>query len=341
MRRSSLTLVLVCTGWGTIPLLVRDIDLPPTAVVFARVWIAVAALAAAELVQARRPAAPVDRPTTKTTPEPSGRVDPDHSLPTPPPAQAARRFRLGVLAAGALLAVHWTAMFAGYQQAPADTVVFVVFLAPVGIALLAPRTLGERLTAATLAALALAIFGFVLVAGPALAPGTVGGLAWAGLSAVTFVGLVLVSKPLAEEVGGLRLNLLEMAVAGVLLVPFALAADWTGLASAWPWLVVLGLVHTGLGVTLYLAALARVPATQVGILGYLEPVSVVVLAWLVLGDAPTPTTALGGALVIVAGTLVVLVTPPAGTDARPLARADDTTPARPPTTPEVPARVPG
>lgn len=296
MRRSSLTLVAVCTGWGSIPLLARHVQLPPAAIVFARVWIATAGLAVA----------------TRWSPRPA-----------PSAGRDARPDPRRVLLAGALLAVHWTAMFAGYQQAPDDTVVFIVFLAPVGIALLAPRTLGERLTRRTLVALALAVAGFALVAGPALEPGTATGLAWAGLSALTFVGLVLVSKPLAETVGGLRLNLLEMAVAGVLLVPLALTSDWTGIGEDWPWLVVLGLVHTALGVSLYLAALARVPATQVGILGYLEPVSVVVLAWLVLGDRPTWTTVAGGALVLAAGATVVLA-------------STATVP-----TPEVPARVPG
>jgi drug/metabolite transporter (DMT)-like permease len=237
------------------------------------------------------------------------------------------------LAAGALLAVHWTAMFAGYQHAPADTVVFVVFLAPVGIAALAPRLLGERLDVRTIGALGLAVAGFVLVAGPALEPGTATGLAWAGLSAATFVGLVLVSKSLAPTLGGLRLNLLEMTVAGILLLPVAAASDWTGLATAWPWLLVLGAVHTALGITLYLAALARVPAAHVGILGYVEPVSVVVLSWLVLGDRPAPTTLAGGVLVLAAGAAVVL----------PATRVRQTTDADadPSPVPEVPAHVPG
>lgn len=300
MRRPLLTLVAVCSGWGSIPLLVRHVDLVPAAIVFARVAVAVPLLAAAVLAtRARRPTDAPARPEPRI---PRGRA----------------------LLAGALLAVHWTAMFAGYQHAPADTVVFIVFLAPVGIALLAPRTLGERLAARTLAALALAVTGFVLVAAPALEPGTGIGLAWAGLSAVTFVGLVLVSKPLAEHLGGLRLNLVEMAVAAVLLAPVALTTDWGGLGRAWPWLAVLGAVHTALGITLYLGSLARVPATQVGIIGYLEPASVVVLAWFVLGDRPRATTLLGGALVVAAGALVVLPRP-----SLPLAL------------PEVPARVPG
>jgi drug/metabolite transporter (DMT)-like permease len=298
--------VAVCSGWGTIPSLAGHVDLPPAAIVFARVWIATALLVVPVAVRgwSRSPARAAGAGT-----------------------HTGRR----LLAAGALLAVHWTAMFAGYQSAPDDTVVFIVFLAPVGIAVLAPRTLGERLGPRTLGALALAVAGFGLIAGPALEPGTATGLAWAALSAVTFVALVLVSKPLAEQLGGLRLNLAEMAVAGVLLVPVAATTDWTGLGDAWPWLVVLGAVHTALGITLYLAALARVPATAAGILGYLEPVSVVVLAWVVQSDPPSLATAAGGALVVAAGALVVLGAP----------SGEPSVPEDLSTSPEVPARVPG
>lgn len=261
MRRSSLTLVAVCLGWGTIPLVARHVDLPPAAIVFARVWIAAAVLAVPVLARGWAPRGTTVSGGPGTT--------------------------LRLLTAGALLAVHWTAMFAGYQGAPDDTVVFIVFLAPVGIALLAPRALGERPGPRTLLALALAVIGFAFVAGPALEGGTIGGLAWAALSGITFVGLVLVSKPLAEQLGGLRLNLAEMVVAGVLLAPVALRTDWTGLGDAWPWLV--------------------------------------------LGDRPAATTALGGALVVGAGALVVLE------GRRPVRPAD--LPST--TTPEVPARVPG
>ena len=280
MRRAVVALVVVCTTWGTIPLLTRGIDLPPAAIVLVRVWAGLAGLTAVALARRGR-----DAPTV------AGR----------PPTRA--------LLVGPLLAIHWTAMFAGYQHAPADVVVFVVFLAPVGIALLAPRTLGERIDRATLAALALAVAGFVLTTGAALGGATAVGVAYAAVSAALLVLLVLVSKPLSAALGGLRLARLELAGAGVVLLPVALTTDWSGpRPRQWLALAVLGLVHTGIGVAIYLEALARVPATAVGILGYLEPVGVVLFAWGLLGDAPSLTTIAGGALIVLAGVLVLRAT---------------------------------
>jgi drug/metabolite transporter (DMT)-like permease len=60
-----------------------------------------------------------------------------------------------------------------------------------------------------------------------------------------------------------------------------------------------------LGVGLYLEALGRVPATHVAILGYLEPVGVLVAAWLVLNETPSSGTLAGGALIVAAGVLLI------------------------------------
>jgi drug/metabolite transporter (DMT)-like permease len=300
MRRSYASLVGVCSLWGSIPLLTRSIDLPPQAIVLVRVWVGSLGLGAVLLARRHTLPAPVDPPS---------------------------RPLLRGIAVGALLAVHWTAMFAGYQRAPADVVIFLVFLAPIGIAVLAPRALGEHASRTTLVALAVAVAGFALITGPDLSGGgsstTAAGIAAATFSGATLVVLVLVSKPLAESYGGMRLTWIELTGAGLVLLPVAVTTNWSradgGDVLA---LVVLGLVHSAFGASVYLQALAHVPATHVGILGYLEPVSVVVLSWLVLDEAPTAATVVGGALIVLAGALVI--------------RSSSV-----PASPEVPARVAG
>jgi drug/metabolite transporter (DMT)-like permease len=282
VRRAYLTLVAVCTGWGTIPLIVRKVDLPAGAIVFSRLSIAVLGLAAVLWWQRRR--------------GDSG------------PALLSYRPGLCALAA-AVLAVHWFAEFSAYRHAPVGTVLFIVYLAPVGIAAAAPLVLGEQLTARTVAAVALGAGGFALLAAPAVSSTGGTGLALAGLAAATFVALVLVSKPLADVYSGTRLALTEMAGASVLLAPVALMSRWGPPQWSWSWLVVLGLVHTAGGIALYLGALGRVPATHAGVLGYIEPFAAVVAAWWVLGERPTSATVAGGVLIVIAGIVLVLAAP--------------------------------
>ena len=275
-RRAYLTLAVVCFGWGTIPLVVRHVDAPAVVIAFARVWVAAAALGTALLAGADR----------------DGR-----RLYSFQPLRCA--------AVGALLGLHWVSEFAAYKRAPAGTVILIVYLAPVGIAIVAPRTLGERLSRRTLVALGLAVAGSFAIVRPAVHATGGTGLLLAAFTAASFVVLVVVSKPLADAYGGLRLAFMEMLGAGVALTPFALSTDWGRPRWSWSLLVLLGLVHTALAMRLYLNALARIPATHVGIMGYLEPVGVVIVAWLFLDETPGVGTVLGGFLIVVAGALLI------------------------------------
>jgi drug/metabolite transporter (DMT)-like permease len=226
-----------------------------------------------------------------------------------------------------VLGAHWLALFAAYKRAPAGTVILIVYLAPIGVAALAPRLLGERLGRGTVTALAAAVVGFGLLAGPTVHSAGATGLALSLVAAVLFVVLILLSKPLAEVYGGLRLAFLELAGAGLVLVPVAAATTWPPVEAAWLWVVVLGVVHTALGISLYLRVLAEIPATHVGILGYLEPVVVVLAAWLWLGQRPATVTVIGGLFVIAAGVSVAVSASPGGRGVVDAAfRVPDTTP---------------
>ena len=74
-------------------------------------------------------------------------------------------------------------------------------------------------------------------------------------------------------------------------------------ASSWPWILVLGLVNTGIGCYLYFSSLSKLPVQTVAICGYLEPLSAVVFAALLLGEKLSATQYIG-ALCIIGGALM-------------------------------------
>jgi drug/metabolite transporter (DMT)-like permease len=280
-QRATLLLALTTTGWGTVPLIVRSVHLPSAAIVAARFWFGALSLTAVLVWERRR-----------------GKVS------AYPPVWSVERTRC--IAVCIILTVHWLAEIAAYQHAPIGTALFIIFLAPVGIAAFAPSVLGEHIDRRTIAALGLALVGFAFMTGNAIRASGALGLTLSLVAMVTFVALVLVNKPLADTYGGVRAAQMQMTGASVLIAPIVLfGVHFPTPAPSWSWLIVLGVVHTGLFIAVYLSCLSIVGATTTGVLGYLEPATAVFWAWLVLGEHPSTATLIGGAAILAAGLLVV------------------------------------
>ncbi len=156
----------------------------------------------------------------------------------------------------------------------------------------------------TFAALALAVVGTLFLVEPWRGASMGRGIALSLLAGVSLAGLTLASKRLASTYGGLRLAFVQMVVAGIVVLPTVVGTPWGDPSWSWAWLVVLGVVASGLAAAVYLACLARLPIATAGVLTYLEPVSAVMFGWWALGESPSTRTLVGGALIVVAGITV-------------------------------------
>ncbi len=70
-------------------------------------------------------------------------------------------------------------------------------------------------------------------------------------------------------------------------------------------MLIMGLVHTALALTLCFRGLQEVPARIGGLLTYVDPTSAIVFGWLVFGESPGPVAVIGG-LMVLAGNLLGL-----------------------------------
>jgi drug/metabolite transporter (DMT)-like permease len=237
---------------------------------------------------------------------------------------------VGVTALGVLLAVHFACLYGAFTETSVASAVLVTFSAPIMIALLAPALLRERVSRVTVVALAISAAG---VAGISLAGGDGGGsvraagIALALGAAVTYALIIVLLKRWTADVNPLTVVIWQGLAAAVVLSPAALAGGYSLGARELGYLALLGVAITGVTGVVYVLALRVIPATTAGILGYLEPLSAVVLAAVFLDEEPTAWVAAGGAAIVVAGLVVILEDP--GGDAEPVAPvAAVPTPAR-------------
>jgi O-acetylserine/cysteine efflux transporter len=219
----------------------------------------------------------------------------------PMPKREMPRIVLVALVAGA---ISYSLTFNAFEEVDASLGTILIQLESPLAVLLALIFLRERIVWIQAVGIVIAFAGVVLIAGQPKFSGNLGpiflliggGVTWA-------TGQVLAKK--VSHIGGFRLT----AWFAVLVAPqFFLGslileenhlevlrnADWRG------WLIVLylGLGMTGLGYALWYRLMSRYRVNQVSPFLLLTPVVAVIGSMLLLGERPTLTTFLGGAVVL-------------------------------------------
>ena len=224
--------------------------------------------------------------------------------------------RLGALALlGVVQGAHWLLFFEAVDHGSVALAVLTFYAAPLVIALVAPIVLPERYSPVVLVSCGVGAVGILAIA--LGGGGTEGGRSplaiAAGLgSAVTYAALVILSKRLlAAAVPPVTIAFWDCLVGAAAVSPVLLVAERVVPSGTDEWAVALtlGIVFTGLSTLVYATLLRHVTAQAAGVLTFLEPVSGVALAWLLLDQRPGTATLVGGALVLAAGIVVVLLEP--------------------------------
>ena len=213
---------------------------------------------------------------------------------------------------GAALGISWIALFEAYRLVGVGTASLLYYCGPVIVMALAPVLFKERIDAAKALGFAAVVLGACLVSIQALGGGQdARGLLLGAVSACAYAAMIVCSKKAVavrpDAAGkGLRNTFIQ------LLAGFAVAAEYciatqgfeALLIPAAPSdiapLLVLGLLNTGVGCFFYFTSVGKLPVQSVAVLGYLEPLSAVVLSALILGE-PLGAAQIVGAVLIVGG----------------------------------------
>jgi drug/metabolite transporter (DMT)-like permease len=199
--------------------------------------------------------------------------------------------------------------FAALDRLDASLLSLVVYIFPALVTVAAIALRRERASGRRLAALVLVSTGLVLVlAGAATGALDPLGTALGFTAAVVYAIYILSSEGVASRLGPLLLSSLVCTGAALTLTLGAAAAgdlrpeDLS--VAGFGWLAGLTLVSTVAAVALFFAGLARVGPTTASILSTAEPLTAVVLAFVVFGEALS-SVQLAGAAFVLGGVLVL------------------------------------
>lgn len=221
------------------------------------------------------------------------------------PDVAAIRANLPALVgSGVMLGLNWVFLFAAYLHTTVAIASLCNYMAPIVVIALSPVLYGERLGIKKLACVVAAVTGIALVSDlPGALSGEVNlvGVALGLAAAAAFVLIVIFNKGL-HDIDAYDRVVVQLAVSACVVLPYVLFENH-GIplptdARTWLLVALLCLVQTGLAYIFYFGAMEVLPVQELALLGYIEPVTSVVLSALVLHE-PLGLAGVAGAILVI------------------------------------------
>ncbi|UQN05122.1 DMT family transporter [Deinococcus sp. QL22] len=203
---------------------------------------------------------------------------------------------------GVVYALATTLYFGALDRISAGTTSLLLYLAPAFVVLLGWAVLGRKPGGRQLGAVALAGAGLALVIGiPGAGDQNALGLGLAAGAGFLYALYLLASERWLLGVSPVAATAHMALVSGVWFTVLAGAEGQLSVPTTWPqWGVIGGmaLVSTIVAVPALYGAIARLGAARASLLGTLEPLFTVLLAFLILDEPLRPAVLLGGLLIL-------------------------------------------
>ena len=265
-RRGRLFVALAAVAWSTAGILQRELSVGVATQLAGRALFAVVGLAAYIAVAERRGT-----------------------------ARAFRAVGRPGLAIAGLMAVSSGSFLFALNHAPVASILFMQALAPILAAVLG-MAVGERVSARTWVAMAIAIGGVALMVGGPGRPGALG-LALSFVMTLSFAGTLVITRhqrDVSMAPATCISQVVVFAVVAPLSQPGAVGLRDLGL------LVALGVGQIGLGLVFLTIGGRLIPAAEVALITLLEVVLGPLWVWAFLSEEPSAATLAGGGIVLVA-----------------------------------------
>lgn len=202
---------------------------------------------------------------------------------------------------GVALVINWLLLFAAYSRVSIGMATVVYNTQPFMLVLLS-MMLGEKVSAVKWAWLLLAFSGVVILLSSELTPAhsdnLVTGIILA-LGAAFFYALTAIIARKLQPLPAQHIAFIQVIVGTVMLLPLVHAPEFN---SHFPWryLLILGVVHTGIMYQLLYSAIQKLPTPVTGSLSFIYPLVAILVDYLVFHHALAPLQLAGGVLILLA-----------------------------------------
>ena len=223
------------------------------------------------------------------------------------------RSRWVACATGVLMVVNWALFFAAIPRTSIAVATVIFHVQPIWVLVFGALFLREAVSRGQWLATAAALGGLVLTTGlldsaAGSATGSYGGSYVgsyiAGLlmclgGSLCYAAVTLLANT-QKSISPFAMALWQCLVGAVALAWAPFVLGWPQHASAWAWLLGLGVLHTGLAYVVLFAGMARLGLGRIAVLQFVYPLTAVLVDWAVYGRTLSPVQLAGVALMAAA-----------------------------------------
>ncbi|THE10724.1 DMT family transporter [Bacillus timonensis] len=211
-----------------------------------------------------------------------------------------------LLLSGAALGFNWIFLFESYRYTTIANATLSYYFAPVFVMILAPFILKEKWTWMKVLGITLAFIGFLLVVNPG-GEAAVGaynhsvGIMYGLLAAAFYTTMILLNK-FIKDLSDFETTIMQLLTASIVLFPYVLGTQNLNYSDldlqSISLLVIVGIVHTGVAYLLYFSVLKKLKGQTIAVLSYIDPISAVIMAAIILKESMNVVQMVGGILIL-------------------------------------------
>ena len=203
---------------------------------------------------------------------------------------------------GAALGLNWVLLFSAYRSAGVGLSTLTYYCGPIIVLALSPVLFKEKLTWNKLLAIAAVAVGMFCITGD-IEPGSdvQTGILFGGGAALLYASLIVANKRV-KRLSGLNCAMYELIVAFFVVLIYLLASNVKlpviPAAEDIVWVLVIGLVNTGLAYYLYFSSLQKLPGQTVALVCYIDPLTALLVSGAFLGEKLLGVQIAGAVLIL-------------------------------------------
>jgi len=274
--KDKLILVSVMMLFGTISLLVRNIELPSSILAMIRGIVGGSFLLGFLFLKKRK----ISKETIKK------------NLPL-------------LLLAGGAMGFNWIFLFEAYKNTTIAIATLSYYFAPAIVLALSPWLLKEKLSAKKVVAVMVAMVGLIMIVNPS---GLIGGdynhtkgITYGLMAALLYATLVLTNK-FFKDLPGIEATMFQLLLGAFTLLPYVLLVEKPIIGNIDTMSIILTLivsiVYTGVAYSIYFSVVKNIKGQTIAILSYMDPITAVFVSVLFLSEKMTGIQVVGGVLIL-------------------------------------------